>query len=172
MPDSPSNFDARSTEGVSAGFSASSGSFLKTIIVVHPRERRSKCSVEPLRGRDDFAFFTFPEEVTMPTDNYVRLGMGGPVLSADDADKGLFVLDGTWRLAEKMERRYSEMPVRTLPPIVTAYPRVSKLNYDPTGGLATIEAVYGALKIMNRPVGDLLDSYHWKQQFLELNGWT
>ena len=143
----------------------------RTIIVVHSHERRSKCSVEPLRGRDDFAFFTFPEKVTLPTENYILLGMGGPVLSADDAGSGLFVLDATWRLAGKMERHYLDMPVRTLPPIKTAYPRVSKLNHDPDGGLATIEAVYAALKLMNRPVEDLLDNYYWKQEFLELNGW-
>ena len=70
-----------------------------------------------------------------------------------------------------MERHYLDMPVRTLPPIKTAYPRVSKLNHDPDGGLATIEAVYAALKLMNRPVEDLLDNYYWKQKFLELNGW-
>ena len=118
------------------------------------------------------AFFTYPEQVTFPTENYIRLGMGGPELSEADAQSGLFVLDGTWRLAEKMERRYNDLPVRTLPQISTAYPRVSKLNYDPTGGLATIEAVYAALRIMNRPTDDLLDSYYWKQQFLELNGWN
>ncbi len=148
------------------------GVFPKTIIVVHPKERRSKCSVEPLRGRDDIAFFTYPEDVMLPSENYVRLGMGGPVLSEADAGSGLFVLDATWRLAEKMERRYNDLPVRTLPPIITAYPRVSKLNHDPKGGLATVEAVYAALRIMNRSTEDLLDSYHWKQQFLELNGWA
>lgn len=145
--------------------------FPVTIIVVHPKERRSKCSVEPLRPRSDFAFFTFPDEVTRPTDGYIRLGMGGEVLSEADADKGLFVLDGTWKLAERMEPTYADIEVRTLPEIKTAYPRVSKVFDDPLGGLATVEAVYAALKIMKRPVDGILDAYYWKDDFLRLNGW-
>ena len=141
------------------------------IIIVHPKERRSKCSVEPLRGRPDFRFFTFPGKVSLPLDGYVRLGLGGPELSAADADAGLLVLDGTWKLAARMEPSYSDIPVRTLPPTQTAYPRTSKLYDDPLGGLATIEAVYAAARIMNRPLEGLLDSYHWKDEFLKINGW-
>ncbi len=70
-----------------------------TIIVVHPKEKRSKCTVEPLRGREGFSFWKFPNRGTESLDGYVRLGLGGPELSADDADSGLLVLDGTWRLA-------------------------------------------------------------------------
>ena len=145
--------------------------FPPTIIVVHPKERRSKCSVEPLRGRDDFEFVKFPDPVTIPLDGYVRLGIGGEVLSDADAAAGLFVLDGTWKLAEKMEPTYSHLPVRSLPPVKTAYPRTSKIFDDPSGGLATVEAVYAALRIMGRSVDGLLDDYHWKSEFLELNGW-
>lgn len=143
-----------------------------TIIVVHPKERRSKCSVEPLRPRDDFVFYTFPDPVTHPVDGYVRLGMGGETLTAEDAGKGLFILDGTWKLAARMEPTFDEMPIRTLPPVQTAYPRVSKVFDDPTGGLATVEAVYAALRIIGGNVTGILDSYHWKNEFLELNGWA
>lgn len=142
-----------------------------TVIVVHPKERRSKCSVEPLRPRDDFLFFTFPDPVTAPLDGYIRLGLGGDVLTEADADRGLFVLDGTWKLAARMEPMFADIPIRTLPPVETAYPRVSKVFDDPTGGLATVEAVYAALKIMGRDVEGILDDYHWKLPFLELNGW-
>jgi len=143
-----------------------------TVMVVHPRERRSKCTVEPLRKRDDFMFVRFPDKVPIALDGYVRLGMGGPELSSDDAESGLLVLDGTWKLASRMEPFYSDLPVRSLPQIVTAYPRVSQLYQDPSAGLATIEAVYLAIKLMNRPTDGLLDQYHWKDRFLELNGWA
>ncbi len=143
-----------------------------TLIVVHPKERRSKCSVEPLRGRDDFLFVKFPRPVETDLSNYVRLGMGGQVLSEQDSDKGLLVLDGTWRLAARMEPDYQHLPIRSLPVIQTAYPRVSKISDDPSDGLATIEAVYAALRMMNRPVDGLLNEYHWKDEFLERNGWT
>lgn len=143
-----------------------------TVIVVHPKERRSKCSVEPLRGRSDVLFYTFPQPVSVPLDGYIRLGLGGPELSAADAAHGLLLLDGTWKLAAKMEPVYQEVPVRTLPPLQTAYPRTSKVFEDPQGGLATIEALVAALKIMQRPIAGLLDHYHWREQFLKLNGWT
>lgn len=140
-----------------------------TVIVVHPREKRSKCSVEPLRGRPDFVFWTFPDRGGESIDGYIRLGLGGPELSVDDAEHGLLVLDGTWRLAARMEPFFPEHPVRTLPALKTAYPRTSKLFEDPTGGLATIEAVYAALTILGRDTTGLLDNYRWGNRFLELN---
>ena len=73
-----------------------------TIFVVHPRERRSKCSVEALRGRDGFIFWTFPSRGPESLEGYVRLGMGGPEIGPEDANGGLLILDGTWRLASKM----------------------------------------------------------------------
>ena len=140
-----------------------------TVIVVHPREKRSKCSVEPLRGREEFSFWTFPDRGPEPLAGYFRLGIGGPVVGADDANSGMLVLDGTWRLAEKMEKFYTELPVRSLPVVRTAYPRTSKITPDPLGGLATIEAIYAAYRLLGRPVDGLLNHYHWAESFLHLN---
>ncbi len=142
-----------------------------TVIVVHPRERRSKCSVEPLRQRDEFVFCTFPDAVPIELNNYVRLGIGGRLLSADDVDRGLLLLDGTWRLAARMEPFYEHVEVRSLPLIRTAYPRKSEVFADPAEGLATIEALYAARRILGRQTTGLLDHYHWKQEFLKRNGW-
>lgn len=147
-------------------------SVLPTVIVVHPRERRSKCSVEPLRGRPEFCFCRFPDPVTIDRGRYVRLGLNGPILNDADADRGLLLLDGTWRLAARMEPFFSDMEVRSLPPIRTAYPRRSQIFSDPDDGLATIEALYAALRILGRPVDRLLDHYHWRAEFLALNGWS
>ncbi|WP_437186372.1 ribosome biogenesis domain-containing protein [Planctomicrobium sp. SH668] len=140
-----------------------------TIIVVHPKEKRSKCSVEPLRGRDEFIFWTFPKRGPETLDNYVRLGLNGPMLSPEDSPRGLLLLDGTWRLAERMEQDYQETPVRSLLPWKTAYPRVSKLFEDPSAGLATIEALFAALAQMGRPTDGLLDHYRWGNEFLDIN---
>lgn len=143
--------------------------FPPTIIVVHPKERRSKCTVEPLKGRDDFVFWKFPNAGPQPLDGYVRLGFGGPIIGPDDATRGLLVLDGTWRLVLPMEQTYAHLPVRSLPEVQTAYPRTSKLFDDPSGGLATIEAIYAAYKLMGRDVQSLLDDYRWGNEFLALN---
>jgi pre-rRNA-processing protein TSR3 len=109
-----------------------------TIVVVHPRENRRKCSVEPLRSRPGFRFWTFPQRGGEPLDGYVRLAIGGPLLGAADARSGLLVLDGTWRLAQRMEPFFRDVPVRSLRR-GDRLPCASKAH--PAGaGLATIEA--------------------------------
>ena len=140
-----------------------------TIIVVHPKENRAKCSVEPLRTRPEFIFWKHPDRGPQSLDGYVRLGIGGPLLGPEDAPTGLLVLDGTWRRAAEMEVGFQDLPVRSLGPWVTAYPRVSKLFEDPAGGLATIEAIYAAYVQMHRPTDGLLDHYYWREAFLERN---
>jgi pre-rRNA-processing protein TSR3 len=144
----------------------------KTVIVIHPRERRSKCSVEPFRKNPDYIFTTFPHPVPIDLSNYVRIGIGGPVLSEADDHKGLLLLDGTWKRAASMEPFYSHVELRSLPPVRTAYPRKSEIFEDPEGGLATVEALYTALRILGRDTAGVLDQYYWKQGFLEVNGWT
>jgi len=141
-----------------------------TILVVHPREKRSKCTIEPLRNRPGFVFRKFPARGPEPLENYVRLGMNGPLLSAADASRGLLVLDGTWRLASRMEPHYASVPARSLPEWKTAYPRASKLFEDPSAGLATIEAVYLAYHLLGRDTTGLLDEYLWRDEFLQRNG--
>ncbi|QDT36408.1 ribosome biogenesis domain-containing protein [Stratiformator vulcanicus] len=140
-----------------------------TIIVVHPKERRSKCSVEPLRGREGFVFWKYPGRGVESLDRYVRLGFGGPEIGPADAEAGLLLIDGSWRHAEAMEQDYGDVPVRSLPRWETAYPRVSKMNSDPMGGLATIEALYAAHYHMGRDTQGLLDEYYWRDEFLNLN---
>ncbi|HWL10334.1 MAG TPA: hypothetical protein VNQ76_18160 [Planctomicrobium sp.] len=140
-----------------------------TVIVVHPRENRAKCSVEPLRGQPEFEFWKFPNRGSQSIDGYVRLGIGGPLLTASDRDNGLLLLDGTWRLAEKMENDFSTLPVRSLLDWQTAYPRVSKVYADPSAGLATIEALFAAHAQLGIITDTLLDHYRWKEEFLDRN---
>jgi pre-rRNA-processing protein TSR3 len=141
-----------------------------TICVVHRRENPSKCSIRSLRGRTGFLFSTYPDPLEYPLDGYVRLGFDGPLLSAADRDCGLLVLDATWRLSKRMETVYRDVPVRSLPVCQTAYPRVSKANDDPHGGLATIEAIYVAYRLLGRDTAGLLDDYYWAEAFMQKNG--
>src|SRR5438552_2829026 len=77
-----------------------------TVIVRHPKENPRKCSVLPLRGRDDLVFFTYPVAELPPLEGFVRLADEGPELSAADARRGLLLLDGSWNWARKMTRAF------------------------------------------------------------------
>src|SRR5687767_14184684 len=96
-----------------------------TIIVRHPRERPSKCSVWPLRHRPDLVFIDYPPKEMPDLTNYVRLAPDGPPLSTADASSGLLVLDGSWRWAGVMTKMFAAVPPRSLSGYHTAYPRVS-----------------------------------------------
>jgi pre-rRNA-processing protein TSR3 len=140
-----------------------------TIIVVHPKEKRSKCSVEPLRGRDGFRFWKFPARGPESLAGYVRVGLGGPQLTPAQHGVGLLFLDATWRLADRMAEEFPELPVYSLAAWETAYPRTSKLFEDPSGGLATIEAIFAACIQTGRSTAGLLDAYQWREEFLTRN---
>jgi pre-rRNA-processing protein TSR3 len=140
-----------------------------TIIVVHPKEKRSKCTVEPLRGREGFRFWKFPVRGDDPLAGYVRVGLGGPQLTPEHRANGLLFLDATWRLADRMSAEFADLPVFSLEAWESAYPRVSKLFVDPSGGLATIEAIYAAYVQTGRNPAGLLDHYRWGDEFLNRN---
>jgi len=149
-----------------------------TILVVHPRENRAKCSLEPLRGRADVRFVKFTLKAASALElelhlgrDYVRLAVDGEPLSERDAAKGIVLLDGNWRFAGAMNRAFAQVPSRSLRGFKTAYPRTAKLRTDPEEGLASIEALYIANSILGRPTGGLLDGYHWRDPFLAANPW-
>jgi pre-rRNA-processing protein TSR3 len=144
--------------------------FLPTIIVRHKAENPRKCSVLPLRGRPDLLFLNYPVTQRPSLDMYVRLAADGPELSPADAAAGLLLLDGSWRRADAMTRAFLDVPPRSLHGWKTAYPRVSKLGTDPDNGLASVEAMYLAYRVLGRPTDGLLDHYRWAAEFLRING--
>jgi pre-rRNA-processing protein TSR3 len=145
--------------------------YAKTVLVIHPKEKRAKCSLEPLRGRPDLCFVDFSPQQSIELPGYVRLSVDGPPLTEADAKCGILLIDGSWRHAERMHEQFAAVPPRSLAGFRTAYPRVSKLFDDPAGGLASVEALYVAYRILGRPTEGLLDAYFWREQFLSLNGW-
>lgn len=144
--------------------------FPPTVVLRHRRENLKKCSLRGLEQRPDFQFYTYPQAQLPDLKGYVMLSFEGELLSEKDADRGLFILDSTWRYAPKMSQFVGPMEVRSLPNHYrTAYPRRQDDCADPERGLASIEAVYIAYVLMGRdPVG-LLDNYHWQENFLKLN---
>jgi len=143
---------------------------LPTVIVRHTHENPRKCSILPLRVREDIILLNYPLKDRPSLAGYVRLAAEGPELSADDGKSGLLLLDGSWRWADKMTRDFIDVPPRSLRGWRTAYPRVSRHGTDPTNGLASVEALFAAYHILGRPTNGLLDHYHWAKEFLRVNG--
>lgn len=146
-------------------------SYLPTAVIRHKRENLKKCSLRGLENRDDFRFYPYPLVSDLHLDNYVYLCVDGEPLSEKDAQKGLLIIDATWRLAYKMEKGLQDslknVERRSIPQeIITAYPRRQDDCKEPGKGLASIEAIYVAYEILGRPLEGLLDGYYWKDQFL------
>jgi pre-rRNA-processing protein TSR3 len=146
--------------------------FPPTIIVRSPRENPRKCSVIPLRGRPDVVFFSYPVDRPLNLEGYVRLAAEGPVLTSADSSAGILLLDGSWNRASAMNRAFSDVPPRSLIGYTTAYPRVSKRGTDPAQGLASVEALYIAYRILGRSTEGLLAHYPWAEEFCRRNGFS
>lgn len=145
--------------------------FPPTLILRHTRENLKKCSLRGLENRSDFIFLTYPSSPLPDLSAYCILTLGAPELSPEDAHRGLFLIDGTWRYAQVMSKT---IPIkgthiyRSLPAhFRTAYPRKQTDCPDPERGLASIEALYLAYSILGRPIDGLLDRYHWKEDFIK-----
>lgn len=137
-------------------------------VIRHPRERRSKCSLTPLEGREDITFYKARENWRFDMTGYTVLALGAPELSAADAGRPLLLLDSTWRLLPQLEACLVGAGVRrTLPAVTTAYPRVSKIAEDPHGGLASVEALFLAKLLIGERDDALLENYYWRECFLE-----
>lgn len=145
-------------------------------IIRHRRENKKKCTVNHLENDSRFCFYPYPvalnEEVVFGSD-CVLLCLDGEELSEKDSNSSLILIDGTWRLAEKMIENIPQLqniPRRILPAnFRTAYPRRQQDCAKPSQGLASIEALYIAFDVMGRNKDSLLDNYYWKEQFLEAN---
>ena len=147
--------------------------FPPTIILRHRKENLKKCTLRGLEGRADFLFFTYPQDALPPLNQHFLLTIDAPVLSQEDRSLGIFLIDGTWNYAEKMQRQIPFPPLfqkRSLPShLVTAYPRKQTGCSDPNRGLASIEALVAAHLLLGRSIEGLLDQFYWKTRFKELN---
>ncbi len=140
--------------------------FPDTLILRHRKENLKKCSLRGLETREDFLFFTYPKQTLPDLSKHLLLAVDAPPLTFDDQNSGLLLIDGTWRYAEIMGKSVSCPVKRSIPShYQTAYPR----RQEVIGGLASIEALYIAYHLLGRETRGLLDCYHWKEKFLELN---
>ena len=138
------------------------------VVIRHPKERISKCSLRTLHDRAGFTFHKATKTFRYDATGHVLLRVGAPPISEADAGHPLLLLDSTWRWLPQLEQCIDGEPIqRSIPAgVETAYPRVSRNYEDPDGGLASVEALYVALRCMGHDDPTLLDGYHWKDAFL------
>lgn len=141
------------------------------IIIRHKKENLKKCSLRGLEKDNNFKFLTYPKDPLPDISGYILLKMDSPVLTKEDFNKPLLLIDSTWKYLEKIMKIIPpNIESRGLPKnFITAYPRKQTSCPDPKYGLASIEALYLAFLITNRPVDNLLDNYFWKEKFLKEN---
>ncbi len=145
-------------------------SFLHTIIFRHRKENLKKCSLRGLEKRKDCLFYTYPKDILPSLEGYILLSLEGKELTLKDKNKGLFLIDSTWRYSHTMLKVVPKIPTRSLPKkYQTAYPRRQTDCSDPERGLASIEALFIAYYILGRDTKDLLKDYYWKEEFLRKN---
>lgn len=144
------------------------------LIYRHRRENLKKCSLRGLESNPLFNFFTYPQDELPDLDHYILLDITASPLTQVDAHKGLLIIDGTWRYAATMQKQIApktrNVIKRSIPSsIITAYPRRQDDCPNPKTGLASVEALFVACAILGWPTETLLDNYHWKDRFFELN---
>ena len=141
------------------------------ILILHdPREPAKKCSLTPLRGMEGVRFVSMGGGERFDVGRRLWLHPDGDELGPADRGTGLLLIDCTWRRLAKLSKRVDGEPIRRrLPHLVTAYPRRSKVTPDPEHGLASVEALYAAIAILDGPREELLAQYRWAPEFLSAN---
>ncbi len=141
---------------------------IPTTVIRHPKERIAKCSLRFLHERPEMTFLRARPGFRFDATGFTLLAVDAPALSVADAGRPLLLLDSTWRWLPQLMACVTGTPVlRSIPGTVrTAYPRVSKVFEDPAAGLASIEALYLARRLLGDDDPTLLDGYHWKEPFL------
>lgn len=140
------------------------------LIVRDRREPAHKCSLAPLRGMDGLRFFTPRGGSRVDAGRRIWLHPDGDELGPADRGIGLLLIDCSWRKVPLMAKAIDgDLMRRRLPKLVTAYPRRSKLARDPEQGLASVEALYAAVALLELPRPELLSRYRWAAEFLAAN---
>lgn len=151
-------------------------------ILHDPSETPNKCTIAPLAGRKDFKIISTEGTGSLgPLSSLILLHHEGECLTEirrehdlnlKSPDLSLAAVDCLWRRLEGILKRV-QAPLPRLARIpegfVTAYPRVSKKTIDPSGGLATIEALFIASALLGNWDASLLSQYYFGRSFVELN---
>ena len=143
---------------------------MDVLILRDPRESTKKCSLTPLRGAPGVRFLEYQRERRYAVGRRILLSPEGELLGPADAGGDLLLLDCAWRRVPQLLAAVDgELSARRLPPLVSAYPRTSRIFVDPAQGLASVEALYAASVLLGDPHPEWLAGYRWAAEFLAAN---
>ena len=146
-------------------------------VIIDSSETPNKCTIAPLAHRPDFRLFRVKGSGALgPLNSPILLHHEGQCLTTIHKSfseiSGIATVDCVWKRLEGLLKRIAE-PRPTFARIPdgfeTAYPRRSENNSDPTGGLATIEAIFVAAALLGKWDVSLLSEYYFGRKFIELN---
>src|SRR5690606_23084241 len=107
-----------------------------------PRESTRKCPLTPLRGAPGVRFVDYAPDRRCAAGRRVLLTPDGEPLRPADRGRDLPLIDCAWRRVPSLLASVDgDLAPRRLPPLVTAYPRASRVFQDPSAGLASVEAL-------------------------------
>lgn len=150
---------------------------LRYEVLIDHGETSNKCTILPVWYRDDLSIRKFRRGRTIPgLKADILLHPDGVSLaelaSANIHVESLATIDCIWRRLDPI-MGWLEKPLPQLVKIpdgfVTAYPRLSRLGNDPSGGLATIEAVFIAAAFVGNWDTSLLAEYYFGERFIQMN---
>lgn len=159
---------------------------LNYIIISRDEKVEKKCTLYPLRGRDDFSFRTRKNPGNFRS-NSILLFPGSEPLTSElvaeirgplgengfkkghptEAELEIVLIDSRWKKVKGV--------LDSLPPLR----RVSLEGYEtgavrreppPAGGLASVEALYLTSQLFGKPDPTLLAHYHFRKRFFDING--
>ena len=146
---------------------------LEIILLRLNKESVKRCSLTPLRGWAEFParwIHCSPGDL-VEVGEVTLLHPDGEILTPADACRPLLLVDSSWRdLPKVLSGVRGTLHRRCLPvEIATAYPRKSTTFQDPAAGLASIEALHAACAFLGHRWDELLNGYHWKEDYLARN---
>ena len=146
---------------------------ISTILLRLGRESSKKCSLTPLRSRDDLPLIWKKHLPGRRVDmgEVTLLHPEGRPLSMQDDCRPLLIVDSSWRhLPSVLAEVDGTLHRRALPEsLQTAYPRKSSLFEDPSNGLASVEALHAAICLLGDRDDSLLVGYRWAELWVESN---
>lgn len=142
-------------------------------IIVDHGETSNKCTILPLKYRSDFHIHQVPSSFSPQAEILLHpkgLALNTFVESKPRIER-VAAVDCIWRRLEPILQEIQAPHIQVSIPdgFVSAYPRVSKKDHDPSGGLATIEALFIAAAFLGHWDLTLLREYFFAEKFLEMN---